>query len=84
MLNVENAYTEWLVFGEKDLVELYKMYLDVETQGIDLEVARMSLRASAKVTQDRSSEVYPVYFEPSNWYEYLYPRCSGMNAWDPA
>lgn len=68
---VENAYTEWLVFGEKDLVELYKAHLDVESQGVELEEARMSLRSSGKVTLDRSSTVYPVYFEPSNWYEYL-------------
>lgn len=68
---VENAYTEWLVFGEKDLIELYKAHLDVESQGVALEEARMALRSSGKVSLDRSSTVYPVYFEPSNWYSYL-------------
>ncbi len=68
---VENAYTEWIVFGQKDRVESYKAKLDVTSTGTYLGAAKSVLRASGKLTQDRSSTYYPVYFEPSNWYDYL-------------
>lgn len=68
---VEGAYTEWLIFGEKEIVELYKSYLDVEAPGLDLDEARMVLRASGYTSLDRSRTIYPVSFVPSNWYRYL-------------
>ena len=68
---VEAAYTEWLIIGEKEIVELYKSYLDVQAPGIDLENARMALRAAGVISLDRSRTVYPVSFVPSNWYRYL-------------
>ena len=68
---VEAAYTEWLIFGEKEIVDLYKSYLDVQAPGIDLEDARMALRASGVTSLDRTKTVYPVGFVPSNWYRYL-------------
>lgn len=68
---VEGAYTEWLIFGQKEIVELYKSYLDVESPGIDLQEARMSLRASGLAALDRTRTIYPVSFTPSNWYRYL-------------
>ena len=71
---VENAYTEWIVFGRKDLVESYKAKLDAITTGTFLGKAKTLLRGSGRITQDRASTYYPVYFEPSNWYEYLRPR----------
>ena len=69
--HVEGAYTEWLIFGQKEIVELYKSYLDVESPGVDLERARMALRASGLASLDRTRTVYPVTFVPSNWYRYL-------------
>ena len=69
--HVEGAYTEWLIFGQKEIVELYKSYLDVESPGIDLEEARMALRASGLAALDRTRTIYPVTFTPSNWYRYL-------------
>ena len=68
---VEGAYTEWLIFGEKEIVELYKSFLDVGSPGIDLEEARMALRASGLTSLDRTRTIYPVNFVPSNWYRYL-------------
>lgn len=68
---VEGAYTEWLIFGQKEIVELYKSYLDVESPGIDLQEARMALRASGLASLDRTRTTYPVSFTPSNWYRYL-------------
>ena len=68
---VENAYSKWLVFGQKELVELYKTFMDVTSAGAALEEARISLRASGVSSLDRTRTIYPVSFEPSNWYEYL-------------
>ena len=69
--HVEGAYTEWLIFGQKEIVELYKSYLDVESPGVDLEKARMALRASGLAALDRTRTIYPVSFVPGNWYRYL-------------
>ena len=71
---VENAYSKWLVFGEKELVELYKTFLDTNSVGLALKEARISLRASGVSSLDRTRTIYPVSFEPSNWYEYLLAR----------
>ena len=68
---VEGAYTEWLIFGQKEIVELYKSYLDVESPGVNLEEARMALRASGLASLDRTRTIYPVSFVPGNWYRYL-------------
>lgn len=71
---VESAYTKWLVFGQKDLVELYKTYMDTTSAGAELEDARVIMRASGVDSLDRTRTIYPVSFEPSNWYEYLLPK----------
>ena len=71
---VESAYMKWLTFGEKDLVEIYKAYLDSTSSGAEVEKARMSLRASGVTSLDRTRTIYPVSFEPSNWYRYLLPE----------
>ena len=71
---VESAYMKWLSFGEKDLVELYKAYVDSTSSGAELEEARMALRASGVTSLDRTRTVYPVSFEPGNWYKYLLPK----------
>ena len=70
---VESAYTSWLVFGEKDIIELYKSYFDTGVSGQYLEVARMALRASGVSSLDRTRTIYPVKFVPSDWYKYLLP-----------
>ena len=71
---VEGAYIKWLTFGEKDIVELYKAYLDSASAGSEVEEARMSLRASGVRSLDRTRTIYPVSFEPGNWYKYLLPE----------
>jgi hypothetical protein len=71
---VESAYMKWLTFGEKVIVELYKAYLDSGSSGAEVEDARMALRASGVSSLDRTHTVYPVSFEPGNWYKYLLPK----------
>ncbi len=73
-MRVEGAYTQWLVFGEKERVELYKAYMDVASSGSEVEKAKMSLRASGVTSLDRTRTIYPVSFEPGNWYKYLLPK----------
>ena len=71
---VESAYTKWIIFGEKQLVELYIAVLDTGSAGQALEEARMQLRASGVISLDRTRTIYPVSFEPSDWYKYLLPK----------
>ena len=68
---VENAYSKWLVFGQKELVELYKSFMDVTSADAALQEAKISLRTSGVLSLDRTRTIYPVSFEPSNWYKYL-------------
>jgi len=71
---VESAYTRWLIFGEKENVELYITYMDTGSAGKELEEARMVLRAAGVSSLDRTRIIYPVSFEPSDWYKYLLPE----------
>jgi len=72
--NVEGAYTRWLLYGRKHLVESYIAHFDTTSSGELLEDARIKLRSSAFTSQDRSQQVYPVTFTPSNWYQHLNPK----------
>lgn len=71
---IESAYTKWLIFGEKENVEMYISYMDTGSSGTQLEQGRMALRASAVTSLDRTRTLYPVSFEPSDWYKYLLPE----------
>ena len=75
---LENAYMEWIVFGQKEIVEAYKAKIDTSSIAAELQAAKVSLRSSGKIALDRTSTIYPVYFEPSNWYEYLRPRLAAI------
>ena len=71
---VESAYTQWLIFGEKETVELEITNMDTGSSAQMLEEARMALRAAGVSSLDRTRTVYPVSFEPSDWYKYLLPE----------
>ena len=68
---IEGAYTQWLLYGRKHLVESYIAHFDIMSSGEILEDARVKFRSSGFSSLDRSQTVYPVSFTPSNWYEYL-------------
>lgn len=72
--NAQSAYTRWMVFGMKERVEAEVAYLDAGSSGSSLERARISLRSSAVSSLDRTRTIYPVSFEPSDWYKYLLPE----------
>ena len=71
---VEGAYTRWLLYGRKHLVESYVAHFDITSSGEELEDARIKVRSSAFTSQDRSQQVYPVSFTPSNFYQHLNPK----------
>lgn len=68
---VDGAFMDWLVKGDKDIVELYRSRLDTSSVGTLLLEAKSSLRASGFTALDRSKTVYPVNFIPGDWYKYL-------------
>ena len=71
---VEGAYTQWLLYGRKHLVESYVAHFDITSSGEILEDARIKLRSASFTSQDRSQQVYPVSFTPSNFYRHLNPK----------
>lgn len=71
---VESAYTKWLIFGEKEMCDIYIAYLDSGMSAQTLEDARVALRSSGVSSLDRTRTIYPVSFEPSDWYKYLLPE----------
>ena len=68
---VDGAYMDWIVNGDKELVELYRARLDATSIANELLEAKAAVRASGVPSLDRSTTIYPVDFTPSNWYTYL-------------
>ena len=71
---VESMYNKWLIFGDKDNVELQITNMDTGTSGPELEEARATLRGAGVSSLDRTRTIYPVSFDPSDWYKYLLPE----------
>ena len=68
---VDGALLDWLVFGDKDNVELFRSRLDTSSPGTVLLEAKSSLRSSEFTSLDRSQKIYPVTFVPGDWYKYI-------------
>ena len=73
LAKVESAYIRWLIFGQKELCDIYITYLDTGASAKTLEEARVIMRAAGVTSLDRTRTVYPVSFEPSDWYKFLLP-----------
>ena len=71
---VESAYNKWLIFGKKEFCEIYITYLDTGSAAKSLEEARTAMRSAGVTSLDRTRTIYPVSFEPSDWYKYLLPE----------
>ena len=71
---VESMFYRWLIFGDKDNVELHITNMDTGNSGFELEKAKAALRAAGVTSLDRTRTIYPVSFEPSDWYKYLLPE----------
>ena len=68
---VDGAYIEWLVFGEKETIEIYLSRLGTNSPATALLEARSALRSSSRISLDRTQTIYPVTFSPSDWYRYI-------------
>ena len=68
---VDGAFIDWLVKGNKDLVELYRSRLDTSSPGTLLLETKSALKASGTVSLDRTETIYPVEYTPGDWFEYL-------------
>ena len=71
---VESAYVRWLIFGQKELCDIYITLLDTGSSAKQLEEARIIMRSAGVTALDRTRTIYPVSFEPSDWFNYLLPR----------
>ena len=71
---VESAYIRWLIFGQKELCDIYITFLDTGSSAKLLEEARIVMRSAGVTSLDRTRTIYPVSFEPSDWYKYLIPK----------
>ena len=68
---VDAALLDWIVYGDKDTVELYRSRLDTSSAAIALLEAKSALRSSETTSLDRSQKIYPVTFVPEDWYIYI-------------
>ena len=73
LTKVESAYIRWLIFGQKELCDIYITYLDTGASAKVLEEAKVVMRAAGVTSLDRTRTIYPVSFEPSDWYKFLLP-----------
>ena len=71
---VESAYTRWLIFGQKELCDIYISILNTGSSAKLLEEARTVMRSAGVTSLDRTRTIYPVSFEPADWYKYLIPK----------
>ena len=72
--NIESAYHRWLIFGQKELCDNYISVLGAGSSAKILDEARTILRSAGVTSLDRTRTIYPVSFEPSDWYKYLVPQ----------
>ena len=68
---VDGAFMDWLVKGNKDIIELYRSRLGSSSLGTILLEAKTALRASGFTSLDRTKTIYPINMVPGNWFEYL-------------
>ena len=73
--NAEAAYMKWQVFGYKTEVENQLQYFDMGNQEDRLMRSRALFRSAARFSEnDPHFKVYPMSFEPENWYNVLKSR----------
>lgn len=68
---LEAIYADLVVKGYLHEVESAVATLDISTPGEMLEGVKARMRASSMSSLDESETVYPVLFEPANWFEAL-------------
>ncbi len=71
---LNNLHNDAVVRGHLHEVLTTLGYLNASSTAEELEVAKQRLRNSVRMSLDESMLVYPVQFQPSNWFEGLKPN----------
>ena len=73
---LNNLFNDTVVRGLLHEVLTTLGYLNVSTTAEELERTKQRMRASQRQSIDASMMIYPVNFQPSNWYKALKPNLS--------
>lgn len=76
---LNNLYNDAVVKGHFHEVLTILGYLNVSSIAEELELAKQRMRHSVRLSLDESMLVYPVQFQPSNWFEGLAPNLSPVD-----
>ena len=72
--SLNNLYNDVVVRGHLHEVMTILGYLNASSTAEELELAKQRMRHSARLSLDESMTVYPVQFQPSNWFKALTPN----------
>ncbi|MCL2082747.1 MAG: hypothetical protein FWH04_05895 [Oscillospiraceae bacterium] len=73
---LNNFYNDAVVRGHYHEVLTYLGFLNVSSPAEALEGTKQKMRASLRRSLDASSDVYPVQFQPNDWFKALRPNIS--------
>ncbi len=73
---LNNAYNDAVVRGHYHEVMTLLGFLNISSPAEVLESTKQKMRASIRRSMDGSSDVYPVQFQPSDWFKSLRPNIS--------
>ncbi len=76
---LNNLYNDAIVKGHFHEVLTILGYLNVSSLAEELELAKQRMRHSMRLSLDESMLVYPVQFQPSNWFQGLAPNLSPVD-----
>lgn len=68
---IQAKYTDLVVRGYYHEVRNLLGYMDISSLGEELEEAKNRMRDTAMLSFDESQNIYPVYFQPNNWFQSL-------------
>ncbi|MDR0221810.1 MAG: hypothetical protein LBI54_10465 [Lachnospiraceae bacterium] len=71
---LNNYYNDAIVKGHYHEVLTLLGYLNVASPAETLEITKQKMRSSLRRSLDGSSDVYPVNFQPSDWFKSLRPN----------
>ena len=71
---LNNLYNDVVVRGLLHEVLTILGYLNASSIAEQLEISKQKMRHSARVSLDESMTVYPVQFQPNNWFKALSPN----------
>jgi hypothetical protein len=73
---LNNTYNDAVVRGHYHEVMTLLGFLNISSLAEVLESTKQKMRASIRRSMDGSSDVYPVQFQPSDWFKSLRPNIS--------